>query len=121
MKNKPPIPELIPEHLMPEGYCAHLSNAVIARMNSPKPTSTARPFSTWLFSAAAGIVLLVSAFLLWYTKPEPPRTQPLTFSESVEEYLLTEEYVSESDLLVALTGEEAHTDALNEYELFITQ
>jgi hypothetical protein len=74
-----------------------------------------------LFSAAAGIALLVSAFVLWYMKPEPTNNQPISASESVEEYLLNEEYVSESDLLVALTGEEGHTDVLNEYELFITQ
>jgi hypothetical protein len=54
-------------------------------------------------------------------KPEPTNNQPISASESVEEYLLNEEYVSESDLLVALTGEEGHTDVLNEYELFITQ
>jgi len=121
MNKKPPIPELIPEYLMPEGYCEQLSNAVIARMNQSKQNAVGRPISGWLFSAAAGIALLISAFVLWYMKPEPPIDQPLSASESVEEYLLTEEFVSESDLLVALTGEEGHTDLLNEYELFITQ
>lgn len=120
MKNKPPIPELIPDLLMPDGYCEQLSNAVIARMNQSKQQSIWQRYSAGFFSAAAGMVLLISAFLFWYMKPESPNALPFMASESIEEYILNEENISESDLLLALTGEDPNGEAVNEYELFYT-
>jgi hypothetical protein len=114
MKSKPHIPTFSAENAMPPNYAHDLAERVILRHGPAQPNGIPkkRTFSfisasVSVFGAAAAIGLLVWTFHLWnVSRVHSPTTDAIP-KPLLEAYLWNEEHVTEADLLLILTGEEA--------------
>jgi hypothetical protein len=108
MKSKPHIPTFSAENAMPPNYAHDLVERVLLRHGANQPVSFyQKPYSFTLFGAAAAIFVLLGAFNFWMLMGEQPPVGEAIPKQVVEAYLWNEEHVTEADLLLILTGEEA--------------